>query len=157
MAGLGWSEYVESQGAQPQSFTILNTIYVAKHYCLRGLYHCADLTGNSVYIDVGLHSPLCVCVCVCACMCLLFIPFIFWGERGRDIHSQLQYCYLKFVFSRWYILFQLLYDYEMEENLQWKVELRFRSVEHGALSAMMDSMTRMLQLSVQCLDSTGND
>ena len=44
----------------------------------------------------------------------------------------------------------------MEVEFQHKVELRFRSMEHGALSVMMDSMTRMQELSVKCLDSAGN-
>ena len=44
----------------------------------------------------------------------------------------------------------------MKGHILNKVELRLRSMEHGALSVMMDLMTRMLQLSVQCLDLVGN-
>ena len=37
-----------------------------------------------------------------------------------------------------------------------KVELRSRSTGDGELSVMMDLMRKMLELSVQCLDSAGN-
>ena len=54
-----------------------------------------------------------------------------------------------------HIIFQSLYVWLMDHCIHHKVELRYRSMAHGELSAMMNLMTRMLELSVKCLDSAG--